>query len=109
MNQKRGEELRRTLSVDNSHPFHSRAMRNYLEHFDKVLDSWITSGKGHHYGRISGGSAAGKFRDTDIALNFERDTELLRFFGEEYDLKLIAGETEKLYERSRKITKELMK
>ena len=47
----RGKELREALSIEDDHPFNSRNMRNRFEHFDERLDSWIASGKGHHYGR----------------------------------------------------------
>lgn len=100
----RGKELSTMLSIQDSHPIRSKKMRNSFEHFDERLDTWIASGKGHHYGRISGVSTLGKFRDDDNVRHYERDTGLLTFLGEEYNLKLIAGETEKLYKRSRELT-----
>jgi hypothetical protein len=37
----RGKTLRKNLSVDESSPLKSRAVRNYLDHMDSELDEWV--------------------------------------------------------------------
>ena len=104
----RGKELRALLLVDDTHPLRSRRMRDFFEHFDDKLDSWIAAGKGHHYGRISGTSAFGKLRPTDNGRFFNRNTEVLTFFDEKYNLRLIGKETEILHKRVLKELREMI-
>jgi hypothetical protein len=97
----RGKKLRKILTVHDTRPFKSRAMRDSFEHFDERLDTWIALGKGVFYGRVSGTSKSGRFSAHDNVRHFARDTGVLTLLGEEYNLRLIAGEVEKLYQQIR--------
>jgi hypothetical protein len=105
----RCEQLRSRLSIEDDHPFKSRSMRDSFEHSDERLDEWIASPqRGMHYGRISSRGVRGQaVGDSHYSRYFELDSGVLTFFGEEYDLKQIAEEAEKLYETTRKAAKDI--
>jgi len=106
----RGKQLRKALGVDDTHPFKSRSMRDSFEHSDDRLDSWrATVGRGLHLGRISIQGGHGTLGDSHYARYFELDSGLLTFYGEKYDLKQMALESEKLYAKSMLITAGWMK
>src|SRR5579862_3776447 len=48
-NRKRGNELRRLLSVTEDSPIANRTLRNHFEHFDERIDSWTTKSKHHMF------------------------------------------------------------
>ena len=101
----RGNQLRKILGVKDTHPFKSRLMRDSFEHSDERLDSWLASREqGLHLGRVTIQGRHGTHGGSHYVRYFERDTGILTFFGENYDLKQIAHESEKLYEKSLKVT-----
>jgi hypothetical protein len=79
----RGDELRKSLSVDGDSPLGIRKPRNYLEHFDEYLQEWIESTKNYRYIDTSFGSLKLiKVLDPDF-----ENGDFLRFF--DYQLRVI--------------------
>ena len=93
----RGKQLREFLSVQDDSPLKRRRVRDSFEHFDERLDSWISSGKGDHLGRIYGPADLLKFKPEDNARVYDPRTGRLALFGEEYDIREAVKEIERLH------------
>jgi hypothetical protein len=74
--QTRGEELRALVSLDDSSPLHSRALRNRLQHFDERLEDWLAMlQSGAHLGDLC--------IDSNIFVNGKRVYGLREFLSQE--------------------------
>lgn len=93
----RGKQLREFLSVQDGSPLKRRRVRDSFEHFDERLDSWISSGKGDHFGRVYGPAGLLKFEPEDNARVYDPRTGRLALFGEEYDIREAVKEIERLH------------
>jgi hypothetical protein len=91
--QSRGQHLRSSLGIDDSHPLKDRRLRNHLEHYDERLDDWANSSLNHNMVDkmiVNSRSAIGGdiwLTDGDILRLFETDTMTFVFRGESFDMQ----------------------
>jgi hypothetical protein len=101
----RRRPLRRSLGVTNASPLRPTKMRNYFEHFDEALDDWeAKSPRGQHIDRWVG-PIKGMFNPPphklEVFRSFDPSTEILTFWGEEYNVRLIAREARRIFPLAR--------
>ncbi len=80
-------ELRRSLGIDDSSPFHfrNRDARNYFEHFDERLESWFNASTRHNFVDSNVGSLNmfGGVDEHDFIRNIDPGKMAITFYGEE--------------------------
>lgn len=87
----RGENLKKALQINDTHPIKSRDLRDHLEHFDERLDDWAEHSKNRciivrmigKRSHIAGNS----INDSDIIHLFDPDTHRYYFRGQEFNLQ----------------------
>ncbi|MEW6455265.1 MAG: hypothetical protein AB1410_00940 [Acidobacteriota bacterium] len=99
--QKRGEELRKSLGIEDNSPIHPRNFRNHFEHFDERLETWIMSSKRHNFvdSNIGLSNMIAGIDTEDFLRNFEDTTWALTFRGDKYELKPIINAIYDLYRK----------
>lgn len=97
--QKRGEELRKSLGIDDNSPMQPRKFRNHFEHFDERLENWATSSKRHNFvdSNIGPSNMIVGLDSEDFLRNFDNTSWTLTFRGDKYELKSIIDAIHKLY------------
>ena len=97
--QKRGEELRKSLGIDDNSPMQPRKFRNHFEHFDERLENWATSSKRHNFvdSNIGPSNMIVGLDSEDFLRNFDNTSWTLTFRGDKYELKPIIDAIHKLY------------
>jgi hypothetical protein len=101
----RGEDLRKSLSVDNNSPLNSRKVRNHFEHFDDRLETWYEESPTHRYidrSIASGINFVGGSAPIDYIRNFDNDRSVLTFRGEEYEIIPVINAVEELLQSTEK-------
>jgi hypothetical protein len=107
-NAERGRELRKRLSIGDNHPFKSTDMRNAFEHSDQRLDSWVASAeRGFHVGSMYIEPGSGALDDSRFGRHFDRDTGVVTFNRQKYDIGLAAREANMLGQKAAKVVKEI--
>jgi hypothetical protein len=90
-------ELRRSLGIDDSSPFHfrNRETRNYFEHFD------INSSTRHNFvdSNVGPRNMFGGRDEHDFIRNFDPENMTITFYGEEYSILPIVEAAKQLRER----------
>ena len=105
ISQKRGEELRKNLGVENDSPIRSRDFRNDFEHFDERLETWATSSKRHNFidSNIGPSNMIAGIDQQVFLRHFDPTTWTLTFKGNKYELipiiKVIHDLYSKVYSR----------
>jgi len=103
-----GRELRKKLSIGDNHPFKSRDMRNAFERSDQRLDSWVASAeRGFHVGGMYIEPGRGALDDSRFGRHFDRDTGVVTFNRQKYDIGLAASEARMLGQKATKVVKEI--
>jgi hypothetical protein len=99
--QKRGEELRKSLDIEDNSPLQPRKFRNHFEHFDERLESWAKSSKRHNFAdsNIGPSNMMVGIDTEDFLRNFDNTTWTLTFRGDKYELKPITDAIYDLYQR----------
>ncbi|KPJ72716.1 hypothetical protein AMJ52_05385 [candidate division TA06 bacterium DG_78] len=99
MYQKRGEELRKGLSIKDDSPIRPRNFRNHFEHFDERLEKWATSSKRHGFAdsNIGPSDMIAGIDPEDFLRNFDPTSWTLTFRGDRYELKPIIKAIYDLY------------
>ncbi|MDW0180132.1 MAG: hypothetical protein QOA14_01510 [Nitrososphaeraceae archaeon] len=88
---KRGEELRKHLSVNDTVAFKTRAPRNHLEHFDERLDDWYVSYSHHNLmDRVVFPETTFATGNFDYLRAFFTRRFVFRFLNNEYEIKPIS-------------------
>jgi hypothetical protein len=97
--QKRGEELRKSLSIEDDSPIRPRNFRNHFEHFDERLENWATSSKRHNFvdSNIGPSNMITEIDPEDFLRNFDPTSWTLTFRGDKYELKPIIKAIYDLY------------
>lgn len=106
--EKRGEELRKSLGIEDNSPIQPRKFRNRFEHFDERLEKWATSSKRHNFidSNIGSSNTIVGIDTEDFLRNFDPTSWILTFRGDRYDLKPII---EVIYELYPKVSTEANK
>lgn len=88
---KRGEELRKSLSIKDDSPIQPRKFRNHFEHFDERLEIWASSSKRHNFvdSNIGPSKMITGIDAKDFIRNFDNTTWELTFRGDKYEIKPI--------------------
>ncbi|MBQ0933658.1 hypothetical protein [Ideonella alba] len=98
---RRGEALRKALSVSTDHPVQARTLRDHFEHFDERLDDWAERSKNRNIVRklLGPRSAIGgdAIQDEDIIHHYDPETKIYAFRGEKFDVQALASGLEDLY------------
>lgn len=101
--QRRGEALRKTLSIPCGHAIQSRTLRDHFEHFDERLDDWAERSKNRNIVRrfIGPRAAIGgdAIQDQDIIDHYDPATRTYSFRGEAFDIQALAAGIDDLYRR----------
>jgi hypothetical protein len=96
-------ELRRSLGIDDSSPFHfrNREARNYFEHFDKQLESWFNASTRHNFVDSNVGPLKmfGGIDEHDFIRNFDPEKMAITFYGDECIMPPIIDAVNQLRER----------
>jgi hypothetical protein len=107
-NAERARELRKRLSIGDDHPFKSGDMRNAFEHSDQRLDAWVASAeRGFHVGAMYIEPGSGALDDSRFGRNFDRDTGVVTFNRQRYDIGLAASEAHLLRQKATKVMNEI--
>ena len=103
-----GEELRKSLGIEDNSPIQPRNFRNHFEHFDERLEKWATSSKRHNFvdSNIGSSNMIVGIDPEDFLRNFEPTSRTLTFRGDKYELKPII---EVIYELYPKVSTEANK
>jgi len=88
---KRGDELRKSLDIEDNSSIQPRNFRNHFEHFDERLEKWATSSKRHNFvdSNIGPSNMIDGVNAEDYLRNFDNTTWTLNFRGDKYELKPI--------------------
>lgn len=101
--QRRGDYLRRTLSIPADHPIKGRTLRDHFQHFDERLDEWAERSKNRNIiGRLLGPRSAiggDGIEDGDIIHHYDPETKVYAFRGERFDIQELADGISDLYHR----------
>ncbi len=99
--QKRGEELRKSLSIKDDSPIKPRKFRNSFEHFDERLENWATSSKRHNFvdSNIGPSNMIAGINPEDFLRNFDPTSWTLTFRGDKYELEQVIEAIYNLYPR----------
>jgi hypothetical protein len=99
--QKRGEELRKSLGIKDDSPIRPRNFRNHFEHFDERLENWATSSKRHNFvdSNIGPSNMIARVDPEDFLRNFDPTNWTITFRGDRYELKPIIEAIYDLYPR----------
>lgn len=85
----RGQQLRASLSIDDSSPIAPRTFRNHFEHFDERLEDWASSSRGVFVDSNIGSPRIGGVDPRDFLRNFDPSSFSLTFRGDRYSLRPI--------------------
>lgn len=97
--QKKGEELRKSLSIKDDSPIRPRNFRNHFEHFDERLENWATSSKRRNFvdSNIGPSNMITGIDPEDFLRNFDPTSWTLTFRGDKYEFKPIIEAIYDLY------------
>jgi len=86
---RRGNYLRNSLTLSNTHPLSKMALRNHLEHFDDRLDEWAENNKRSWIADeiVGAPSMLGSFDSSEIFRLFDPNTSSFIFRGEVYNIQ----------------------
>ena len=93
--------LRDSIGVTDMSPLRLPDMRNHFEHFDDRLDHWWDTSRRHNYVDLNVGLAVGGVEDDDTFRNYFPQTGEVVFWGERFDLRLIAEEVQRILPKLR--------
>lgn len=95
----RGEELRKSLGIEDNSPIQPRNFRNHFEHFDERLEEWAESSERHNFvdSSILPPNMIAGIDQKDYLRNFDPTTWTLTFRGDKYELKPIIKAIYELY------------
>lgn len=98
----RGKQLRKLLCIDNQSVLRSRKFRNHFEHFDERLEHWIDSTDHKFFidKNISNKDILNGNQAFDVKHSLRHlitDDMILKFNGENYELKPVADSIIELY------------
>jgi len=98
-NKERGEELRRSLGIEDNSPIQPRNFRNHFEHFDERLEEWAESSERHNFvdSSILPPNMIAGIDPKDFLRIFNPTTWTLTFRGDKYELKPIIKAIYELY------------
>ena len=98
-NKERGEELRRSLGIEDNSPIQPRNFRNHFEHFDERLEKWAESSERHNFvdSSILPPNMIAGIDPKDFLRIFNPTTWTLTFRGDKYELKPIIKPIYELY------------
>jgi len=98
-NKERGEELRRSLGIEDNSPIQARNFRNHFEHFDERLEEWAKSSERHNFvdSSILPPNMIAGIDQKDFLRIFNPTTWTLTFRGDKYELKPIIKAIYELY------------
>ena len=100
---KQRAELRRTLGIDDSSPFHfsKREARNYFEHFDNQLETWFNASTRHNFVDSNVGPLQmfGGVDEHDFIRNFDPEKTAITFYGDECLMMPIVDAANQLCEK----------
>ena len=92
--------VRESLQVPEDSPLQSTDLRNHFEHFDERIDRWWAESPAHNYIDLIMGPPNMMVVEPHIPLDFFRhydpQTAIARFWGDDYDLHLLAEAVEAL-------------
>ncbi|PNR88536.1 hypothetical protein X925_05945 [Petrotoga sp. 9T1HF07.CasAA.8.2] len=96
---KRGEELRKSLGIEDNSPIQPRNFRNHFEHFDERLEEWAKSSERHNFvdSSIGPSDMIAGIDPKDFLRIFNPTTWTLTFRGDKYELKPIIKAIYELY------------
>jgi len=99
---KRGDELRASLSVEDSSPLQPRKFRNHFEHFDERLENWAVSSKRHNFADSNVGPPGMivGLDPEDYIRNFDTTNFAVTFRGDVYHLQPIVDAVRDLWEKT---------
>jgi hypothetical protein len=96
-------DLRRSLGVDDSSPFHfrNREARNYFEHFDVQLVLWFNSSTRHNFvdSNVGPRNMFGGVDGHDFIRNFDPENMTITFYGDKYHMIPVVEAAKQLRER----------
>ena len=95
----RGEELRKSLGIEDNSPIQPRNFRNHFEHFDERLEEWAESSERHNFvdSSILPPNMIAGIDPKDFLRIFNPTTWTLTFRGDKYELKPIIKAIYELY------------
>jgi hypothetical protein len=95
----RGEELRKSLGIEDNSPIQPRNFRNHFEHFDERLEKWAKSSERHNFvdSSILPPNMIAGIEPKDFLRIFNPKTWTLTFRGDKYELKPIIKAIYELY------------
>lgn len=98
-NKERGEELRKSLGIEDNSPIQPRNFRNHFEHFDERLEEWTKSSERHNFvdSSILPPNMIAGIDQKDFLRIFNPTTWTLTFRGDKYELKPIIKAICELY------------
>ncbi|PNS00592.1 hypothetical protein X928_04815 [Petrotoga miotherma DSM 10691] len=98
-NKERGEELRRSLGIEDNSPIQPRNFRNHFEHFDERLEEWAESSERLILAdsNIGPSNMITGIDPKDYLRNFDPTSWTLTFRGDKYELKPIIKAICELY------------
>ena len=99
---KRGEYLRRFFNVEDNSSLKQRTFRNHFEHFDERLEDWAKSSKKNNFIDSNVGSIVSVGGIEDCLRNFDSDTWCLTFQGDQYDIKQVETDIQRILSRIKK-------
>jgi hypothetical protein len=105
---KRGEEVRKSLSVNDDSPLANRRFRNIFEHYDEAIEDWYTSANGRKFVDKWIGSREELDKkltlgDAEILRQFDTTRNRLIFRGETFELDTVLPEIVKIGNGARRI------
>jgi hypothetical protein len=103
--QKRGEELREILQLDEKHPLNDERLASMWEHADERLEDWVGTTKGEkvifdHVGSIEELSKQVPIVESNIFRLYDPTTMTFYFRGDGYKMQAIADSISEIYSRA---------
>jgi hypothetical protein len=96
---KRREELRKSLGIEDDSPIKPKIFRNCFEHFDERLEKWAASSKRRNFvdSNIAPSNMIMGIDPEDFLRNFDPTSWILTFRGDKYELKPVIEVIYNLY------------
>jgi hypothetical protein len=95
------KQLRDSIGVADDSPLRTVSVRNHYEHFDERIERWWVESPSHSYLDMNVASRAnlakmGRFHPMDCFRNFDPKTDELTFWGEDFNIRELLQEIEKI-------------
>lgn len=91
---RRGDHLRSSLNIEDTHPIKSRRLRDHFEHFDERLDEWAEKSKHRNMVTrfIGPRSAIGGtgIEESDVIIQYDPSSKIFSFRGQDFDIQALA-------------------